>query len=53
MRIGLAMVNRDLMRGLRDEFGEITGGPRPFSKSDRSEFLNRLQTTVREAKRRR
>ena len=48
--IGLALANRDLMQGLRDS-GEITGGPRPFSKSDRSEFLNRLETTVQAAKR--
>lgn len=50
--IGLALANRDLMQGLR-ESGEITGGPRPFSKSDRSEFLNRLETTVQEAMRQR
>ena len=49
--IGLALANRVLMQGLRDS-GEITGGPRPFSKSDRSEFLNRLETTVQEAMRR-
>jgi len=48
--IGMALANRELMRNLR-ESGEITGGPRPFSKSDRSEFLNRLETTVQAAKR--
>ena len=48
--IGMALANRELMQGLR-ESGEITGGPKPFSKSDRSEFLNRLETTVQEAKR--
>ncbi len=48
--IGMALANRELMRDLR-ESGEITGGPRPFSKSDRSEFLNRLETTVQAAKR--
>lgn len=48
--IGIALANRELMQGLR-ESGEITGGPKPFSKSDRSEFLNRLETTVQEAKR--
>jgi len=48
--IGMALANRELMQGLRDS-GEITGGPRPFSKSDRSEFLNRLETTVQAAKR--
>jgi len=49
--IGMALANRELMQDLRDN-GEITGGPRPFSKADRSEFLNRLETTVREARRR-
>ncbi len=48
--IGMALANRDLMQGLR-ESGEITGGPKPFSKSDRSQFLNRLETTVRAAMR--
>ena len=47
--IGMALANRELMQGLR-ESGEITGGPRPFSKTDRSEFLNRLETTVQMAK---
>jgi hypothetical protein len=46
--IGMALANRELMQGLR-EAGEITGGPRPFSKADRSHFLDRLETTVREA----
>ena len=49
--IGMALANRELMATLR-ETGEITGGPRPFSKSDRSEFLNTLETTVQAAKRR-
>ncbi len=48
--ISMALANRELMQGLR-ESGEITGGPRPFGKSDRSEFLNRLETTVQAAKR--
>jgi hypothetical protein len=33
------------------ETGEITGGPRPFSKADRSAFLDRLETTVQAARR--
>ncbi len=48
--IGMALANRELMQGLRER-GEITGGPRPFSKADRSAFLNRLETTVQAAKR--
>ena len=48
--IGMALANRELMQGLR-ESGEITGGPRPFSKSDRSAFLNHLETSVQTAKR--
>ena len=48
--IGMAVANRDLMQSLRER-GEITGGPRPFSKSDRSEFLNQLEKTVQAAKR--
>lgn len=46
--IGMALANRELMQGLR-ESGQITGGPKPFSKSDRSAFLNRLETTVQAA----
>ena len=33
------------------ETGEITGGPRGFTKADRSNFLNRLETAVQAAKR--
>ena len=48
--IGMALANRELMQGLR-ETGEITGGPRGFTKADRSNFLNRLETAVQAAKR--
>ena len=48
--IGMALATRDLMTDLR-ETGTITGGPRPFSKQDRSQFLNVLETTVQAAKR--
>ncbi len=48
--IGMALANRELMQDLRER-GEITGGPRPFSKNDRSSFLDRLETTVQAAKR--
>jgi len=50
--IGMALANRELMQDLRER-GEITGGPRPFGKSDRSAFLNRLETTVQAAMRQR
>ncbi len=46
--IGMALAKRDLMQGLRDA-GEITGGPRPFQKSDRSAFRDGLETTVQAA----
>ena len=48
--IGIALANRNLMQDLR-ETGQITGGPKPFSKFDISNFLNRLETTVQAAKR--
>lgn len=48
--IGMAMATRELMQDLR-ESGEITGGPRPFSKRDRSEFLNVLEVVVQSIKR--
>ena len=48
--IGMALAGRTLMQGLR-ESGEITGGPKPFSRADRSAFLDKLETTVQAAKR--
>lgn len=48
--IGMTLATRDLMTGLR-ETGQITGGPRPFNKQDRSQFLNTLETMVQAAKR--
>lgn len=47
--IGMALATRDLMQGLR-ETGEVTGGPRPFSRADRSNFLDRLEMMVQQAK---
>lgn len=46
--IGMALANRELMQGLR-ESGAITGGPRPFSKADRSGFLDGLENIVQSA----
>jgi hypothetical protein len=43
--IGEAIATRELMAGLR-ESGEITGGPAPFGKRDRSEFLQKLDAAV-------
>ena len=48
--IGEALANRELMAGLR-EMGEITGGPRPFEKRDRSVFLQRLDELVHAVRR--
>lgn len=48
--IGMALANRELMQGLRER-GEMTGGPAAFSKTDRSNFLNRLETAIQAAKR--
>lgn len=46
--IGEAVASRELMSQLR-ESGLITGGPAPFTKSDRSTFLQRLDEIVNRA----
>ena len=43
--IAMDLATRDLMAGLRER-GEITGGPAPFSKQDRSRFLQALETAI-------
>ena len=43
--IGEALATRELMADLR-ESGAITGGPAPFGKADRSEFLQRLDEII-------
>jgi len=43
--IGMALATRNLLQDLRAG-GEVTGGPRPFSKRDRSAFLSALDETV-------
>ena len=48
--IGDALATRDLMADLR-EGGEMTGGPPPFSKRDRSKFLQSLDETVNSLRR--
>jgi len=46
--IGSKLATRDLMQDLRGGLdGMSMGGPKPFSKSDRSQFLNALENTIR------
>ena len=47
--IGMAIATRDIMGKIR-ESGEVTSGPPPFSKADRSKFLNYMETIVRLAR---
>ena len=46
--IGDALANRELMAYLRD-MGNMTGGPAPFEKRDRSRFLQRLDDVIQAA----
>ena len=46
--IGMAIATRDIMGKIR-ESGEVTSGPPPFSKLDRTKFLNQMETMVRSA----
>ena len=48
--IGDALATRDLLSHLR-ELGVTTGGPRPFGKRDRSQFLQRLDEIVQAVRR--
>ena len=48
--IGSALAGREIGRHLR-ESGVATGGPPPFSKADRSRFLNALDALVQQAQR--
>lgn len=48
--IGGQLATRELMAGLR-ETGAVTGGPRAFSKRDRSNFLSAFENAVRAAMR--
>ena len=43
--IGDALATRELMAYLRD-MGDVTGGPAPFEKRDRSRFLHRLDEVI-------
>lgn len=48
--IGMALATRDLMSDLRSADPFRQGGGRPFSKADRSRFLDVLDRVVRRAK---
>jgi uncharacterized protein len=48
--IGPALATRNLLSELR-EVGEITGGPPPFRKRDRSSFLEGLDKAINEIRR--
>ena len=48
--IGMALATRDLMQDLRSADPFRQGGGRPFSKADRSRFLDVLERMVRQAK---
>ena len=49
--IGDALATRDLLADLRST-GEVTGGPPPFRKKDRSRFLQGLDKVIQHSKRR-
>jgi uncharacterized protein len=48
--IGMAVASRNLMSELRGA-GEITGGPSPLSKRDRSRFLQKLDSVIQSIRR--
>ena len=48
--IGMALATRDLMSDLRSADPFRQGGGRPFSKADRSRFLDVLDRVIRRAK---
>jgi uncharacterized protein YaiI (UPF0178 family) len=48
--IGLSVATRDLLAELRGA-GEITGGPPPLEKRDRSRFLQRLDDVIQSIRR--
>ncbi len=48
--IGDAVATRNLLAELRGN-GEITGGPAPFSKRDRSSFLQKLDQVIQMVRR--
>ena len=49
--IGDALASRELQSHLRD-MGNVTGGPPPFERRDRSRFLQRLEDIIQRIRRR-
>lgn len=49
--IGMVLAGRDLMAELRST-GDITGGPPPLNKRDRSRFLQQLDNIIQSIRRR-
>ena len=47
--IGEALATRELMSRLR-EMGQVRGGPAPFEKKDRSNFLSKLDRVIQVAR---
>ncbi|MFZ5670582.1 MAG: YaiI/YqxD family protein [Pseudomonadota bacterium] len=50
--IGSALAQRAILEHIRST-GEITGGPRPFDRGDRSRFLQALDEAIQRSRRRR
>lgn len=50
--IGSALASRELLSMLRD-MGEMTGGPAPLEKKDRSRYLGRLDEVIQAIRRKR
>jgi hypothetical protein len=48
--IGSALATRELLSQLRD-MGEMSGGPPPFEKKDRSQFLQALDQMIQAVRR--
>lgn len=48
--ISSILATRDLLHSLR-ESGEVTGGPAPFKKENRSQFLQALEEVIQQIKR--
>ena len=47
--IGMALATREILERIR-ESGEMTGGPPPFNKTDRSKFLDQIEKIIQKAK---